>query len=798
MSEGEQKMAEGSRAYGHGDLAGAASSWREAERHFAAAGGDAGRLGRARAMRNLAAAEQGLGFYKEAEQSAYAAANLAKGVASADSALLTSIYSMIVGLHTYQQEFKKAEDALTEAMAIAGRAKDARAEAGLLNNAGNLHTAHVAALRSRKKYSADEEEADKKKADESQAAALEAYERAAKLAAESGDSSLEARALANAAVSAVRDGKVAEAKSFNTRALEKAGGLPDSSEKANLLTTAGQTDREIAARDDAAKGELLPRAAGSLQQAARVARAAGDLRAESYADGYLAALRDAEGRDAEAVENNRRAVFAAQRSGSKDSEYRWQYQAGRILRRRPDGRDEAIRAYTRAVAALESIKSDKAYGFGNGDNRFSFRSEIGPVYFGLADLLLRRAADPARSAEQQQRDVRAARDTVEKLKTGELQDYLKDPCYNQLAPREVSEISPNTAVLYVIPLEDRIELLVDLPPKGGPRRAGASASGSSLVRAEPVKVTSKQLDEAVSAFREKLQDQIDFGFTDEGGKLYDWIIRPIEPVLDAARVDTVVFVPDGQLRTIPIAAFYDAQKEQFLIEKYAVATTPGLTLMEPQPVMRKNVQLLMNGISEFQEVDTPAGKQRFEALPNVPKELAEIQGVFGGRGKKLLNDQFKLKSVREEMRARPYGIVHFASHGEFRSEKERTFLLAFHQTVTLDQLEDLIKPQVVREIGAPVELLTLSACQTAAGDDRAALGLAGVAIKSGARAALASLWCVNDASAAELIAEFYRQLADPTVSKAKALRNAQLKLLGEPNRSHPIHWAPFLIIGNWL
>jgi CHAT domain-containing protein len=97
----------------------------------------------------------------------------------------------------------------------------------------------------------------------------------------------------------------------------------------------------------------------------------------------------------------------------------------------------------------------------------------------------------------------------------------------------------------------------------------------------------------------------------------------------------------------------------------------------------------------------------------------------------------------------------------------------------------------------PVELLTLSACQTAVGDERAALGLAGVAIKAGARSALASLWFVNDESTSKLVTEFYQQLQNPTLSKAQALQQAQKSLM-EQGYQHPLYWAPFLLIGNWL
>ena len=98
----------------------------------------------------------------------------------------------------------------------------------------------------------------------------------------------------------------------------------------------------------------------------------------------------------------------------------------------------------------------------------------------------------------------------------------------------------------------------------------------------------------------------------------------------------------------------------------------------------------------------------------------------------------------------------------------------------------------------PLELLTLSACDTAEGDDRAALGLAGVAIKAGARSALATLWEVNDEVSAQLVVDFYKELRDPSVSRVGALRRAQLKLLEDPRYDHPGFWSPFLLINNWL
>lgn len=148
------------------------------------------------------------------------------------------------------------------------------------------------------------------------------------------------------------------------------------------------------------------------------------------------------------------------------------------------------------------------------------------------------------------------------------------------------------------------------------------------------------------------------------------------------------------------------------------------------------------------------------------------------------------------MKENPFTIVHIASHGKFEREVKNSFLLTFDDKLTMDRLNQVVG--YFRFRGQPLELLSLSACQTAAGDDRAALGLAGIAIKAGARSALATLWFVSDEASSALVVDFYRQLQDPSVSKAMALRKAQLKLLENPDYQHPIYWAPFLLLNNWL
>jgi len=162
----------------------------------------------------------------------------------------------------------------------------------------------------------------------------------------------------------------------------------------------------------------------------------------------------------------------------------------------------------------------------------------------------------------------------------------------------------------------------------------------------------------------------------------------------------------------------------------------------------------------------------------------------------LRNQEFTSPNMERELNQTPFSIVHIASHGQFEGDVDNTFLLTYDDKMSMNALEQFIGTTKFRDDA--VELLTLSACQTAAGDDRAALGLAGVAVKAGARSALATLWTVNDPASAALVSEFYNQLQDPTVSKAEALHRAQLLLSEDLRYWHPGYWSPFLLIGNWL
>jgi CHAT domain-containing protein len=266
--------------------------------------------------------------------------------------------------------------------------------------------------------------------------------------------------------------------------------------------------------------------------------------------------------------------------------------------------------------------------------------------------------------------------------------------------------------------------------------------------------------------------------------LYNEIIRPVDPTLMRYKIDTLVIVPDGVLRTIPFAALHDGSG--FLVERFATAITPSLHLMDPRPLAVASREALVLAISE--------STQGFSGLPNAAHEAREVHAVAGGEV--FLNDEFTRSRFQSEIRHAPFGVVHIASHGQFGSDPSRTFVLAFDTHLTMDDLETTIKYGELRPDA--LELLTLDACETAVGDDRAALGLAGIALKSGARSALATLWFISDRASGELAVRFYEALKPGNLSKARALQAAQWQLIAGRRYSHPAYWAPFLLIGNWL
>ena len=281
-------------------------------------------------------------------------------------------------------------------------------------------------------------------------------------------------------------------------------------------------------------------------------------------------------------------------------------------------------------------------------------------------------------------------------------------------------------------------------------------------------------------------------------QIYDWLVRPAQSELEHQGIKTLVFVLDGFLRRLPMAVLHDGK--QFLIERYNIALTPGLQLLESGsaseasllPLFPTQFRVLVGGVAQ--------ARQGFPALPGVEKEIEDIAAITSAEV--LLNQDFTFPSFQKRVEAVPFSVVHLATHGQFSSKAEDTFLLTWDGRLNVKDLDGLLRREAQSAAPRlrdrePIELLVLSACQTAKGDNRATLGLAGVAVRSGARSTLATLWSVQDKSTAQLMAQFYRALTRPSVTKAEALRYSQLSLLNSSQYKHPYYWAPFVLVGNW-
>jgi len=287
--------------------------------------------------------------------------------------------------------------------------------------------------------------------------------------------------------------------------------------------------------------------------------------------------------------------------------------------------------------------------------------------------------------------------------------------------------------------------------------------------------------------------------------LYKWLIAPLEQDLQTQDIDTIVFSMDNGLRSMPVAALHDGQ--QFLVEKYSLGLIPSVNLTDTRYQSLNDAKVLAMGASKFVNQNP---------LPAVPLEISTIVPKLW-QGKSFLNEGFTLDNLKSQRKLEPFGIIHLATHGEFNpGEPSNSYIQLFDTKLKLDQLRQLgwNKP--------PVELLVLSACRTAVGDEEAELGFAGLAVQAGVKSALASLWYVSDEGTLGLMTQFYRQLKVAPI-KAEALRDAQLAMIkgqvrlgggqlegtgeklplppeleeqGDRTFNHPYYWAAFTMIGS--
>lgn len=531
-----------------------------------------------------------------------------------------------------------------------------------------------------------------------------------------------------------------------------------------------------------ALGDLYERAAEELFEPAlradawraldRAERGSSSSLLDGYALGLRGALYEQEGRFDEALSLTRRALFEAQSVEADEQIYRWEWQLARLHAARGD-LAAAEAAIERATDVLDLVRREFALGAGG-----VFAERIEPVYKAYADIKLTRAAALG-SGSRKQALLTEVRDRLEALKQAEVEDYFADVC--AAAPRDGDasrRLERGVAVLYPILLEDRVELLVETSE--GLEQFSVTEANAARVRASALRLRPR-LELGFEELRTRGDDHLE-----QAGELYEWIVAPAEALLGAQNVRTLVFVPEGALRNIPLSVLYDRGSSEYLVQRYAVVTTPSIRLTQQSSGPRAD-RVLLGGLS------VAAGD--FEALPNVDEEIRSIAARYSdSRASSYLDDRFILQTTTDQIETQPYSVVHLATHGKFEADYRNSFLQTFDGRLTLDTLQRTLRQRSGDE---PIDLLVLSACETARDDPRAALGLAGVAVQAGVRSALASLWTIADATTVELMDTFYTELERADSTKAGSLRTAQIELINSELYGHPRYWAPYLLIGNW-
>jgi CHAT domain-containing protein len=375
-------------------------------------------------------------------------------------------------------------------------------------------------------------------------------------------------------------------------------------------------------------------------------------------------------------------------------------------------------------------------------------------------------------------------------------NYSQTP--DQIATR-LSEIHQKTklnpAVIWAVTKPDKLQLFLITP-----NNQQINFDNNSAGRETIVKIV-KQLHSAVV-------DRVNVESTNylpPAKLLYTWLIKPLEPYLQAEKIDTLLFCTGVGLRSLPLAVLHDG--DRFLVEKYNIARIPAFNLTDTRFQPLNGDRVLAMGASQFTDLPN---------LPGVELELSTITPTLWS-GTKVLNQGFTIENLKSQRQQGKYQIVHLATHSQFNAgSPEESFIQFFDRKLTLKDIRrlDLNNP--------PVDLLVLSSCETAVGNEDAEFGFAGLAMQAGVKSAIASLWSIDDTGTVALMGQFYQNLKNNS-SKVKSLRQAQVdmlqgkvqiesgKLRGSnldlnlptvlaknppKNLSHPYYWSGFTLIGN--
>jgi CHAT domain-containing protein len=504
--------------------------------------------------------------------------------------------------------------------------------------------------------------------------------------------------------------------------------------------------------------------------------------------GKLAQLLQSEQRHQEALSLIEQAIVLAYANNDRVLSAKLEAQLAEIFRLQGDSK-RALDAYKQAVDDLHSVRTDIPISLPDG--RSVLVAMIEPIYRNYVDLLLQTVSSADTTADQQL--LMKAIDSMEAIKEADMQDFFLGRCSvsSEIHLDWKYQKFPGATIVYPILLNDRLEIIVKTDEK--------LIRHTVNVGADEVKSKAIELGEILHTGKD---------FRGHSKQLNEWLYLPLKQDLLESKTQVIIYVPDRSLRAIPLAAFSDGKN--FVVEQYPVVTLPSLQIQNlVRNRQQKQSRALLAGLSkpDGSAIDSlpnnlvgkiSGKKLEREALveqlslPSVEKEINTVSNNI--ENTKLLNNQFTASALKNDISTGEYGKVHIASHGYFGKNAKDSFIMAYDQNVNLIDFKNSLDADSLKR--EPIDLLTLSACKTAEGDDRMLLGFSGLAVKSNVLSAVGSLWSINDDATMEFMRLFYQGL-DHSLNKAEAMRDAQVNMIKSKKFRHPFYWSPFILIGNW-
>ena len=501
------------------------------------------------------------------------------------------------------------------------------------------------------------------------------------------------------------------------------------------------------------------RAGNWLSKSTEVAETIGDATAKSYAWLEMSLLAEKKGQLAKALDYAQSAISYAWSESVTDVLYRSYWLAGRIARHYKE-REATLKNYRHAIDAFENLNQGVTKI--NVGQRLNFSSQVEPMYRTVLELLLE---NPSESNLQESLLILA------KLRLAQLQNYFGDICVEfgvENPNSQAEKVTKNSVRLFSIILDDQTHFILQLED-GTLRHSRASIGKAGITKLATDWYSSLTIDS-----EDFLERSYSWQFWQQGQDLYALIIRPFEKQLEQIATNLIIFVHDGILRNLPMAALTDGEK--FLAQKWASVSSLGLNF-KSTAIPEQETTAVAFGLG--------VAREGWSELSEVEQEIENVIKITGG--KSFLDEEFTSNNLAHELNQGRYSLVHLATHGYFGGIAENSLILAYDQPLNVLELED-----VLAQSQSPIQFLVFSACETALSSDFSTLGMAGVALRNGVDSVLGSYWAVQDNEQTELIQDFYTNFSQNNLDKPQALQQIQIEQIERD--AHPSKWAAFNLI----